>query len=145
MSNQSEVARKESNGGTSADPGGRAANAESTLRPAVDIFETDEGITLQADMPGVSKERLNVRVEGTNLLVEGEIAITRQEEMQALYADVRSLRQTLAKQATDQAAAVNALQSQLSNINAEEKKTIAILASDKPALRASRRESAAHA
>jgi|KBSSwiStaDraftv2_1062776.scaffolds.fasta_scaffold1596849_2 HSP20 family molecular chaperone IbpA len=90
MSNQSEVARKESNGGTSADPGGRAANAESTLRPAVDIFETDEGITLQADMPGVSKERLNVRVEGTNLLVEGEIAITRQEEMQALYADVRS-------------------------------------------------------
>ena len=90
MSNQSEVARKEPNGGTSADPGGRAANAESTLRPAVDIFETDEGITLQADMPGVSKERLNVRVEGTNLLVEGEIAITRQEEMQALYADVRS-------------------------------------------------------
>ena len=90
MSNESEVARKESNGGISADPGGRAANAESTLRPAVDIFETDEGITLQADMPGVSKERLNVRVEGTNLLVEGEIAITRQEEMQALYADVRS-------------------------------------------------------
>jgi HSP20 family molecular chaperone IbpA len=64
--------------------------AEPSLRPAVDIFETDEGITLQADMPGVSKDRLNVRVEGTNLLVEGEIAIPHQEQMQALYADVRS-------------------------------------------------------
>ena len=90
MSNQNEVARKESNGGVSADPGGRAASAEPALRPAVDIFETEDGITLRADMPGVSKERLNVRVEGTNLLVEGEIAITRQEQMQALYADVRS-------------------------------------------------------
>ena len=90
MRNQNEVARKESNGGVSADPGGRAVSAESALRPAVDIFETDEGITLQADMPGVSKDRLNVRVEGTTLLVEGEVAITRQNQMQALYADVRS-------------------------------------------------------
>ena len=81
MSNQNEVARKESNGSES---------AESALRPAVDIFENDAGITLQADMPGVSKDRLNVRVEGTNLLVEGEIEISRQEQMQALYADVRS-------------------------------------------------------
>jgi HSP20 family protein len=90
MSNQNEVARKESNGSVGADPGGRAVGAEPSLRPAVDIFETDEGITLQADMPGVSKDRLNVRVEGTNLLVEGEIAIPHQEQMQALYADVRS-------------------------------------------------------
>lgn len=90
MSNQNEVARKDLNGGISADQVGRAASGESALRPAVDIFETDEGITLLADMPGVSKDRLNVRVEGTNLLVEGDIAITRQEQMQALYADVRS-------------------------------------------------------
>ena len=90
MSNQNEVARKESNGGVSAEPGGRAASSESALRPAVDIFENDEGITLQADMPGVSKDRLNVRVEGTSLLIEGEIGISRQEQMQALYADVRS-------------------------------------------------------
>jgi HSP20 family protein len=41
-------------------------------------------------MPGVSKERLSLRVEGNNLLVEGSIGIAPQEQMTALYADVRS-------------------------------------------------------
>jgi HSP20 family molecular chaperone IbpA len=56
----------------------------------VDIYETSEGITLQADMPGVSKEQLNLRVEGNNLLVEGTIGIAPQEQMTAVYAEVRS-------------------------------------------------------
>lgn len=62
----------------------------STIRPPVDIFETPEGITLQADMPGVSKEGLNLRVEGANLLVEGTIGIMPDQKMSAVYADVRS-------------------------------------------------------
>jgi HSP20 family protein len=33
---------------------------------------------------------LNLRVEGNNLLVEGSIGIASQEQMRALYADVRS-------------------------------------------------------
>jgi len=60
------------------------------LRPAVDIFETADGITVRADMPGVSKEGLNLRVEGGNLLVEGTIGIMPDQKMSALYADVRS-------------------------------------------------------
>jgi HSP20 family molecular chaperone IbpA len=84
------VARKESNGEAGTQENGRAASAESALRPAVDIFETEEGITVQADMPGVSRDRLNLRVEGTSLLIEGRIGITPQDEMQPLYADVRS-------------------------------------------------------
>jgi len=60
------------------------------LRPSVDIFETADGITVQADMPGVSKESLNLRVEGGNLLVEGTIGIMPEQKMSALYADVRS-------------------------------------------------------
>jgi HSP20 family molecular chaperone IbpA len=90
MSNQTEVARTKSNGGVSTDNTSRAVSAESALRPAVDIFETDEGITLRADMPGVSKDRLNLRIEGTSLLVEGRIGIAPQDQMQPLYADVRS-------------------------------------------------------
>jgi len=66
-----------------------AAPATST-RPLVDIFETADGITLQADMPGVSKEGLNLRVDGTNLLVEGTIGIVPDQKMSALYADIRS-------------------------------------------------------
>ncbi|MFC4308729.1 Hsp20/alpha crystallin family protein [Steroidobacter flavus] len=60
------------------------------IRPAVDIFENANGITLKADMPGVSKERLEIRVEGNNLRVEGTIGIEAQSEMSALYADLRA-------------------------------------------------------
>jgi HSP20 family molecular chaperone IbpA len=90
MDNQTEVARAQSNGGVSKEQNGRAAAPEPALRPAVDIFETEDGVTLRADMPGVSKDRLNLRVDGPNLLVEGRIGITPQDQMQALYADVRS-------------------------------------------------------
>lgn len=88
MNTQSEVTRTSTNGSekqASANLGSAAA-----IRPAVDIFENDDGITLQADMPGVSKERLDVRVEGNNLFVEGTIGIAPQDHMSALYADVRS-------------------------------------------------------
>jgi HSP20 family protein len=61
-----------------------------TIRPLVDICETADGITLQADMPGVSKDGLNLRVDGANLLVEGTIGIVPEKQMSALYADIRS-------------------------------------------------------
>ena len=66
------------------------ATSAAAIRPFVDIFETADGITLRADMPGVSKEGLNLRVEGANLLVEGTINIVPEQKMSALYADVRS-------------------------------------------------------
>jgi len=68
----------------------RTSGPESVLRPAVDIFETSEGITLIADMPGVSKNRLDLRIEANNLLLEGTIGIAPQENMAALHADVRA-------------------------------------------------------
>ena len=68
----------------------RISGPESVLRPAVDIFETSEGITLIADMPGVSKNRLDLRIEANNLLLEGTIGIAPQENMAALHADVRA-------------------------------------------------------
>jgi HSP20 family protein len=64
--------------------------SESAMRPPVDIFETSDGITLQADMPGVSKEHLNLQVEGNTLTVEGELQVKMPENMEAIYADVRS-------------------------------------------------------
>src|SRR5688572_26247211 len=60
------------------------------IRPPVDIFETSDGITLRADMPGVSKEGLNLRIDGANLLVEGTVGIVPEQKMSALHADVRS-------------------------------------------------------
>jgi HSP20 family protein len=66
------------------------APRQAALRPAVDIFEDNEGITLCADMPGVSKERLNVRVDRDSLVIEGEIEIELPAGMDALHAEVRS-------------------------------------------------------
>jgi HSP20 family molecular chaperone IbpA len=60
------------------------------LRPATDIFEDDAQITLVADMPGVSRERLNVQVDHDTLLLEGAIDVPGAVELQALHADVRA-------------------------------------------------------
>ena len=68
----------------------RGGISESPIRPPVDIFEDDDGITLQADMPGVSKDRLTVRVDGNSLLLEGSVQFDLPEQAEALYADVRS-------------------------------------------------------
>ena len=52
----------------------QAQAPETVLRPLVDIYEDADGITLHADVPGVSKERLNVHVEGNTLALEGRTA-----------------------------------------------------------------------
>jgi HSP20 family molecular chaperone IbpA len=62
------------------------------LRPAVDIYEDGHEITLRADMPGVSRDRLQVQVDGNNLAIEGQAAINMPEDMEALHADVRATR-----------------------------------------------------
>jgi HSP20 family protein len=65
---------------------------ELALAPPVDIFEDVHGLTVQADMPGVSKERLNVQADRNSLVIEGDMAIDMPASMEALYADVRSTR-----------------------------------------------------
>ncbi|MBW2108460.1 MAG: Hsp20/alpha crystallin family protein [Deltaproteobacteria bacterium] len=43
-----------------------------TFTPAVDIFETDEAITLMADMPGVKAEDLDIDLRRDTLTLTGE-------------------------------------------------------------------------
>ncbi len=84
------AAATEDTAATPTNPLQRSGATESALRPAVDIHETADEIVLRADMPGVTRERLDVRVDGNNLLIEGTIGIAPQEAMTALYADIRS-------------------------------------------------------
>ena len=58
------------------------------LLPPVDIYEDETGFTLTADLPGVSKERLGVKVNGDNLLIEGEVSVPAPQGMELLYAEV---------------------------------------------------------
>lgn len=65
---------------------------EIVLRPAVDIYEDATGITLKADLPGVSRDRLDVQVDGQRLSIDGRAEIEMPEGMEAIYADVHSTR-----------------------------------------------------
>jgi HSP20 family protein len=58
------------------------------LLPPVDIYEDEAGFTLTADLPGVSKERLGVKVNGDNLLIEGDVSVPAPQEMELLYAEI---------------------------------------------------------
>ena len=56
--------------------------------PPVDVIEDATGITLYADLPGVSKEQLNLRVEADTLTIEGDVALATPEGLQASHAEV---------------------------------------------------------
>jgi HSP20 family molecular chaperone IbpA len=58
----------------------------------VDVVEDTQGITLMADLPGVKRDRLDLKVEGTNLLIEGDIDIDAPRDLDALFAEVRAAR-----------------------------------------------------
>jgi HSP20 family protein len=65
------------------------ATAEApSILPPVDVIEDASGITLQADLPGVPRERLDVHVEGDVLIVEGEIALEMPKELEATHIEV---------------------------------------------------------
>ena len=58
--------------------------------PPVDIFEDDQGITVLADLPGVSREQLGVRVDGDTLIIEasaGPLAVP--QTMELIYSEAQ--------------------------------------------------------
>jgi HSP20 family molecular chaperone IbpA len=69
--------------------GSEAARAVDYVRPRVDVHEDANGITLFADLPGVSSDRLTLQVDKDTLLIEGEAVIDFPEGMRALYAETR--------------------------------------------------------
>jgi HSP20 family molecular chaperone IbpA len=62
------------------------------LTPRVDVLEDETGITLYADLPGVAKDALDVKVEGDSLLIEGAISAATPQGMEATYAEIRTPR-----------------------------------------------------
>ena len=54
--------------------------------PTVDIYETDDSITLLADLPGVGKEHLDINVEDKQLIITGLVEEP-EERLQSIYAE----------------------------------------------------------
>jgi HSP20 family protein len=70
----------------------QARESDYVLIPPADIYEDADGISVVLDMPGVAKDRLNVKADRNGLLVEGDAQISMAEGMEAVYADVRATR-----------------------------------------------------
>jgi HSP20 family protein len=68
---------------------GAEQESQRAVLPAVDVFEDAGGITLLADMPGVPKDQLELKIEGDTLLIEGNVQAPTPEGLEAVYAEVR--------------------------------------------------------
>jgi HSP20 family molecular chaperone IbpA len=66
----------------------RAARSEPALLPPVDVVEDASGITLYADLPGVPRDKLDLRVDGDLLVIEAEVVLPVPQGMQASHAEV---------------------------------------------------------
>jgi HSP20 family molecular chaperone IbpA len=58
------------------------------LTPPVDVIENSNGITLLADLPGVTREKLQLHVESDTLTIEAESALAFQEGLQSRHTEV---------------------------------------------------------
>ena len=58
-----------------------------TLRPRVDIFESNEAYVLEADLPGVKKDDLEVEIERNVLRIAATRKSERGEELQGLHVE----------------------------------------------------------
>jgi HSP20 family protein len=69
---------------------GRDNVRRSTLTPPVDIIEDGHGITLWADLPGVPRDKLDVKVHDGRLYIEAEAVIPTPSDLRQQHAEIRA-------------------------------------------------------
>lgn len=57
--------------------------------PPVDVFENEQAITLLADLPGVARDQLQVRVDGDSLVLEATASTAGPENMQLVHGEAQ--------------------------------------------------------
>ena len=60
-----------------------------TLVPAVDIYEDSQVVTLWADLPGVTRDKLDVKVHDNSLSIEAEATVPTPANLRLQHAEVR--------------------------------------------------------
>ncbi|KAI3606220.1 Molecular chaperone (small heat shock protein) [Cupriavidus necator H850] len=88
MSDTTQVVEREQK--TRVTPRTQATSGErrGTIVPAVDVFEDQTGITVVADLPGVSKDRLDVKVQDGNLVIEAQASVPTPDGLRLLHAEI---------------------------------------------------------
>lgn len=62
--------------------------SDAALTPPVDVIEDNNGITLYADLPGVSRDKLSLHVEADTLTIEAESDLSVPEKLQSSHTEV---------------------------------------------------------
>ena len=57
------------------------------FQPVADIFETDENLTVVLEMPGISKDSVDVGLDNGVLTVSGRIDFSKYEGLQPVYTE----------------------------------------------------------
>jgi HSP20 family protein len=55
--------------------------------PVTDIYETDTGLMIVMEMPGVTKERVTIDLQGEVLRIEGQIDFSQYKGMEPVYTE----------------------------------------------------------
>jgi HSP20 family molecular chaperone IbpA len=58
------------------------------IQPAVDVLEDAQGLTLFADLPGVPREQLQLRVDKDRLIIEAEMQLDLPDGLKAGHIEV---------------------------------------------------------
>ena len=69
-------------------PKDRPGYSEAALTPPVDVVEDGTGITLYADLPGVSKDQLHLQVESDTLTIDADSNLRVPEGLQSSHTEV---------------------------------------------------------
>lgn len=55
--------------------------------PSTDIYETEDALTLEMEVPGAEKKDVSIQLENDVLRVEGRIDFSKYEELEPVYAE----------------------------------------------------------
>src|ERR1700760_2632413 len=90
MSDTTELSKRDPSAATRT--GNEPSARRMTVTPAVDIYEDSQGVTLWADLPGVTRDKLDVRVHDSNLAIEAEAVVPTPANLRLQHAEVREPR-----------------------------------------------------
>ena len=66
-----------------------SAAGQAHVLPPVDVYEDDTAITLLADLPGVPRDQLQVRIDGDSLLLEATAVTAGPQDMELVYGEAQ--------------------------------------------------------
>ncbi|GAB7547045.1 Hsp20/alpha crystallin family protein [Cupriavidus sp. CuC1] len=87
MTDMTQVARRDESAVTQRQD--EKSASRTPLVPAVDIYETPAGVVLWADLPGVSRDKLQVNVHDGNLQIDAEAVVPTPAGLRIQHAEIR--------------------------------------------------------